>query len=150
MRSRSRRTNASLLLAAAVAAGCSDSTGPQPSDDIQAHRARWAAHGLVGYSYDYRVTGFFISYAGHHIRLEVRDGVVRSATDVATGQAMPGDPARWPTIDALFDQAQHAADAHALHAVRFDPVLDYPTDIEVSGPPDASGSVFASDLQPLP
>jgi hypothetical protein len=43
-----------------------------------------------------------------------------------------------------------AADAGMLRGVRFDPVLGYPTEIDLDGPPDASGSVFATGLRALP
>jgi Family of unknown function (DUF6174) len=76
--------------------------------------------------------------------------VVQSATDAVTGQAEPGAPASWPTIDKLFDEAMEAAADGSLRGARFDPALDYPTEIDLAGPPDASGSVFASGLLPLP
>jgi hypothetical protein len=117
---------------------------------VSARRARWAAHGLTSYEYDYEVTGFFINYAGRSIHLVVRAGVVQSATDVATGLAEPGATSQWPTIDALFDEAAQAAAGGSLGSVRFDPTLDYPTQIDLKGPPDASGSVFASGLRALP
>ena len=87
------------------------------SIDISAHRARWSAHRLTKYAYDYKVTGFLISFAGHDIHLVVLDGVVRSATDLVTGQAAPGDPASWPTIDKLFDEQSREADPRKREAM---------------------------------
>jgi hypothetical protein len=131
-----------------LVAGCQDPTGVS-STDVPVHRARWTAQGLTSYEYDYKVTGFLINYAGRSIHLVVRAGVVQSATDVATGKAELGAPTQWPTIEALFDKAVQAAAAGSLGGVRFDPTLDYPTEIDLNGPPDASGSVFASGLRPL-
>ena len=138
-----------LALAALLLAGCHDPTSVQASELAQ-RRALWASHGLTSYEYDYRLTGFFIQFAGDRIHLVVRDGAVQSATDLTTGQSLTVSPGRWPTIDDLFDQAEAAANAGALTRVLFDGQLDYPNEIDVSGPPDASGSVFAAGLAPLP
>ena len=150
MRSNSGHGYRSLaVLALMLAAGCADST-IAPSADLTLRRGRWAAHGVTAYEYDYQVGGFLISYAGHRIHLVVRNGVVQSATDLTIGQAAPGPASAWPTIDALFDEATQAATEGSLRGIRFDPTLDYPTEIDLAGPPDASGSVFASGLQALP
>src|SRR5512138_1837611 len=140
------------LLTAAVVlstAACANPT-EMSSTDISAHRARWSAHRLTKYAYDYKVTGFLISFAGHDIHLVILNGVVQSATDLVTGQSAPGDPASWPTIDKLFDKAMQAAADGSLRNATFDPTLDFPTELDLAGPPDASGSVFASRLLLLP
>jgi hypothetical protein len=137
-----------LMLAASTAVACREPTGTR--DDVVRHRARWTARGITSYRYDYRLTGFFIAFAGKTIRIDVRAGAVQSATDAATGQAMPGPTTQWPTIERLFDQAESAAALGDLRGITYDPVLDYPTQIDVNGPPDASGSLFASGLVQLP
>ncbi|MGI8497031.1 MAG: alpha/beta fold hydrolase [Gemmatimonadaceae bacterium] len=63
-------TTALLLLGLA----CRGATSPEPTA-IALHRARWAAHRVTSYRYDYLVSGFLISYGGQRIRLVVRDGV---------------------------------------------------------------------------
>jgi hypothetical protein len=128
---------------------CSNPTGIS-SIDLSGHRARWSSHRLTKYTYDYMVTGFFISDAGHDMHLVVLNGVVQSATDLVTGQAAPGDPASWPTIDMLFDEAVQAAANGSLRGATFDPTFDFPRELDFAGPPDASGSVFASRLLLLP
>lgn len=145
------------LLAVAVvlsAGACSNPTETSSTHisptDISAHRARWSTHRLTKYAYDYKVTGFLISYAGHDIHLVILNGVVQSATDLVTGQAAPGDAANWPTIDKLFDEAMQAAGDGSLRDAKFDPTLDFPTELDLAGPPDASGSIFASRLLLLP
>jgi len=137
------------LLALLLSARCSDPTSVQ-SSELAARRARWTGHGLTSYEYDYRLTGFFIQFAGDRIHLVVRDGAVQSATDLTTGQALAVTPQQWPTIDDLFDDAQRAADSGSLTQVLFDATLDYPSEIDIAGPPDASGSVFAAGLAALP
>ena len=135
------------MLATALLVGCRDATSPR--DDIALHRARWAAHAITSYRYDYELTGFFINFAGRLVRVQVRDGTVQTATDAATGQPFPVPLSTWPTIDRLFDSAEQAAAAGTLRVVRFDPTYDYPTEIAVDGPPDASGALHASGLVPL-
>jgi len=138
------------LAAFLLIAGCSSNPTEASSNDIAAHRARWSARGLTKYAYDYKVTGFFISYAGHDIQIVVLNGAVSSATDITTGQAAPGDLANWPTIDKLFDEATQAAATGSLRDVKFDPTFDFPSELDIAGVPDASGSVFASRLLLLP
>jgi predicted small secreted protein len=138
---------AATLLLSTLLAACHEPTGV--GGDISRHRARWAAHVIASYDYDYELDGFFIDFAGRPVRVEVRDGAVRSATDVATGQPMPQALTTWPTVEQLFDTAERAAAAGSLRAVRYDPTYDYPTSLELDGPPDASGSVTASGLVPV-
>lgn len=138
-----------VALAFLLLAGCREPTSVQ-SSELAARRARWEAHGLTSYEYDYRLTGFFIQFAGDRIHLVVRDGAVQSATDLTIGRVLEVTPQRWPTIDDLFDDAQRAADTGSLTNVLFDAQLDYPSEIDISGPPDASGSVFAAALVALP
>ena len=138
------------IAAVSLFAGCGESTSPVPKSEISAHRTEWTQRAPAAYEYDYRLTGFFISFAGREIHVVVRDGVVQSATDVATGEPMAGPLTTWPTVAALFDEVTKAADAGMLRGVRFDPVLGYPTEIDLNGPPDASGSVFATGLRALP
>ena len=140
---------AGLLPLALSLAACGDATGPT-LDDVLAHRAAWLAQGLKDYSYNYEVTGFFIKWEGQQIRVEVRNNTVVSAVLAATGQPASESPNEFPTIDELFDQAAQAARDHTLRAVAFDPQLAYPRRLDVAGPPDASGSVFAVQLQPAP
>jgi hypothetical protein len=137
-----------LLTVATVA--CGNATSPIVGD-LPAQRAMWSRQGLKSYSYDYTETGFFICCTeGKQLTLEVRNDTVVSAVFAATGQPVPGSPARLPTIDALFDLAEQAARHNRLGAVLFDPRLHYPVRIDLAGPPDASGSEFAAHVQRLP
>ena len=140
---------AGILSLALSLAACGDATGPT-LDDVLAHRAAWSAQALRGYSYNYEVTGFFINWEGQQITVEVRDNTVVSAVFAATGEPTSGSLTDFPTIDELFDQAAQAARDHTLRAIAFDPQLAYPRRLDLAGPPDASGSVFAVKLQPAP
>jgi hypothetical protein len=131
-----------------VAAGCSASTGPDRFD-VPIHRAEWEAQRITNYEYDYLVTGFFIDYAGKPIRITVRGGEVQSARFVADSQPPLVPASSFPTIDQLFDRAEAASAGGTLTGITFDPRFHFPTEMDISGPPDASGSVFASNLHSI-
>jgi hypothetical protein len=147
MRTRRLRHRPVLAAVFCLVAGCSATTGVS-QHELAVRRARWEARGIADYQYDYLVTGFFINYGGRPIRIEVRHGVVQAATFVATGEPVPGQVSEWPTIDQLFDHAAQAARDGRLRGVRFDPRFDFPAEIDLAGPPDASGSLYATNLQP--
>jgi hypothetical protein len=129
-----------------VALGVScEHSATSPLDAVKAERAKWAAHGLTRYAYVYEVTGFNLSIAGRPIRLVILNGTVNSAQDVATDSLLPVS-AMFPTLDGLFDQAEAALAAGTLTAI----TLDFPSRLDLAGPADGSGSIFASGLQPLP
>ena len=135
---------AALTLLASVS--CGSPTGDDGTQ-VALHRAQWEAHGITSYQVDYLVTGFFIAWEGRHIRIVVRGDTVNAATFVDTGE--PADSlTTWPTIDELFDRAERAAADGVLRDVRFDPRFDYPSEIDLAGPPDASGSLVVTQLQP--
>src|SRR2546427_10661863 len=140
---------AKLSVLALTIATCRDVTGPTV-DEILANRALWSAQSLTDYSYHYEVTGFFISWEGQEIALDVRNGTVATAVFVATGQQVPGRATEFPTIDALFDRAWLAGVGPKLKSLSFDPLLHYPVRMDLAGPPDARGSVFAAHLEPSP
>jgi hypothetical protein len=142
---RARRFAAGVIVC--FAAGCSGSTSPG-NFDLTLHRAQWEAQHITNYQYDYLLTGYFIGYAGRPIRIVVRDGVVQSAVYIADGEPVPLPTSEWPTIDRLFDRAAKANTEGALTGIRYDSQYDFPSQIDISGPPDASGSLYASNLQP--
>jgi hypothetical protein len=135
------------LVLAGTLAACSvfgDSTNDQ-LEQLTRHQNAWTERGIRSYEYDYLITGFFTSIAGQQIHLVVTDGVVSSGTYVSTGQPI-SNPARWPTVDSLFATAMSVATNGRLRSVQFDAALDYPTHIDIDGPPDASGTIQASSL----
>lgn len=132
-----------------VAAACSGSTGPDRFD-LPIRRAQWEAQHITSYQYDYLVTGYFIVYEDRPVRVVVRDGVVQSAVYIADGEPVPGPTSEWPTIDQLFDRAARASAAGALTGIQYDQRYDFPSEIDISGPPDDSGSLLATNLQPAP
>jgi hypothetical protein len=137
-----------LVAVAAVCLGCSASTGPDHFY-LAVQRSEWEAQHLTSYQYDYLVTGFFIDYAGKPIRLTVHNGEVQSAVFVADSEPILGPASSFPTIDQLFDRAEAASAARTLTGITFDSRLHFPTEMDIAGPPDANGSVFASNLHPI-
>jgi hypothetical protein len=136
---------------AASVVGCGSATAPTV-EDVLTERALWSAQGLTAYSFDYEEAGFFICCTeGQVLRLDVRNDTVVSAVFAATGQPVSGCPPSCPgaTIDRLFALALQALHDQRLSRIAFDPLLHYPTRMDLAGPPDASGSENATDLQPL-
>jgi hypothetical protein len=139
-----------LIGLAAAPVGCRDAPTAPSLADLQRARAEWTAHHLTRYAYRYMTTGFFNAWDGREIRLVVLADTVRSAQYVSTNDSVLGGPATLPTIDALFTRAIAALDDGTLVAVEFDPTFGYPTRLQLSGPPDASGVIVASDIELLP
>lgn len=144
------RRHALLAVATLLVAGCSSATGVRDLQ-VQVRRDAWTGEKLTSYEYDYELgPTWFIAFSGRWIHLVVRDDAVQSATDVATGQAMPEPLETWPTIDRLFDEAETAAASGALKSITYDSQYGYPTAMDLAGPPDASGRIYAANLSPLP
>lgn len=111
-------------------------------------RAKWTSHALSRYAYVYEATGFLTATAGRQIHVVVLNGVVNSAQDMTTDSLLPATA--FPTLDGLFDQALAALAAGTLTAITYDSTYDFPSRMDLAGPPDAGGSIFASSLEPVP
>lgn len=129
-----------------LVSACGNATGALGAD-VARHKSEWQARAIASYDYEFRQTGFFINCTGEFVTVHVRSGVVQSATLVGSDQPATAPLSCWPTIDKLFDSAIAADQGGKLAQVKFDAVLGYPTRIDVSGPPDASGSYFATALE---
>ena len=138
----------SLSLALLCAVGCAAPTAPSPTR-IASDRASWSSRHLTSYAYDLEFDGFFLSYSGKAMHLLVDNDTVRSATYVATGDTVPGNPSDLPTVDDLFRQALAASSAGTLSGYAVDPTYRYPRFIEIRSLPDASGSMLASGMTPI-
>ena len=133
------------LTALVACSGSGEPSTDQLLKELVLRGDAWTQRGITSYEYDYLITGFFTNIAGQKIHLVVRNGVVESGTVVSTGQPI-ANPAQWPTIDRLFATATAAASSNELRSLEFDSGLDYPTQIGLDGPPDASGTIYASSL----
>lgn len=140
-----------LALATALlgAVACQSPAGPSLADLEQA-RAQWASHHLTRYAYQYTSRGFFNTIEGQTMRLVVIDDTVRSARLVPSNDSVPVAPAALPTIDQLFAIAFTAQQGGRLTVAIFDPTFSFPAQLSIAGPPDASGTLTASNLELLP
>ena len=133
-----------------LTAGCFLSTGPS-AEDLEKHRAIWAASAITSYTYDYTLgPTFFNNLAGHPIRIQVSHGAVSGATFLDSGAAVPGAATSLPTIDGVFDNVAHLLESHSIDKLQFDARFGYPTSYHVAGPPDANGTVTVANLVPSP
>ncbi len=137
-----------LLLGLITLVACSDSSGATASR-IRAEKARWHGHFIRDYQYLYHQTGFYSPITGKAIMVNVLGDTVRAANDTLTGDSIPMAWGVIPSMDELFDRAIGAADDGSLTAIQFDSALGHPIRIDIAGPPDAGGSIFVSNLQPL-
>jgi uncharacterized protein DUF6174 len=143
-----RRIAAALALA--LLAGCLHTlTGPS-AQDVEAARAAWLSHNVTRYTYVYEASGFLSALSGHQIRLVVLNDTVRSAVDLTTGDSTVANVASFPTIEGLFDGALAAIAVRSLASIAYDATYSYPTRIDLTGPPDAAGTILASNLQLVP
>lgn len=138
-----------MMLALVLLSACERAPTAPSLRDVLQERAQWSAHHLTRYAYVYEVTEFFVNIAGHPIRLVVLGDTVRSATDMTTGDSVPGS-ATFPTLDGLYDQAIAALSSGTLKAIMYDSTFNFPSRMDLAGPPDASGSILASSLELLP
>jgi hypothetical protein len=74
---------------------------------------------------------------------------VQSAVFVADSEPILAPASSFPTIDQLFERAEAASAGGTLTGITFNPHFHFPTEMDISGPPDASGSVLASNLHPI-
>jgi hypothetical protein len=144
------RVSSALLVAGlALVVGCEPAPTAPSAQSIQRERSLWSAHHLSRYAYVYETTGFLINWSGRRIRLVVLNDTVVSAQDLTTDSLLTM-PSAFPTLDGLFDRALVALTTGTLSAITFDPTFDFPSRMDLAGPPDASGSILASSLELLP
>ena len=130
-----------------VLAACTEPTASS-QEAVLERRAEWVARELVDYSVTFRQDGFFNAVGGRSWRLGVTGGVVRTAVEVGTGVAFPDPTANgFLSVTQLFDWAVQLAANDRLEAITYDRTLGYPTLIQISGPPDASGTITLSNLE---
>jgi hypothetical protein len=113
---------------------------------LQRHWAQWDAVGPSAYRYQRRRSCWC---APQFARIDVRDGQVTDARDIATGQPLP--LRLFEPIDSLFPFAIREAERGALKEIVYHPQLGYPVKI-LSGTsnPDDGVSIEVSELVALP
>ncbi len=137
-----------LTLALFAAAACSDANGPT-TYQVEAARSRWRMQQIHDYQYLYSQSGFYTNISDRIIRVLVLADTVRAAHDTLTGDSLSTAGGAFPSVDGLFELAISGIDGGILTTIRFDRNLSYPTRLDLAGSPDATGSIFASEVQAL-
>jgi hypothetical protein len=138
-----------LSLSAACTPAAPPSDAPPASGDVAAARAAWEARGPDDYAYQLEVSCFCIHRGQYAV--EVRDGRLTSARDVATGTPAAADRVQYlVTVDQLFARIADASRAGTPVRAIYDPQLGYPTEAEVGLLADDSGTLYRiSNLRAL-
>jgi hypothetical protein len=137
----------SFVVAATVLA-C-DTTRPVTATDraaLQQHEDQWAQRSFHSYVFDYSETQVSMNY---NVRITVQNDTVATVIDLQTSQP-PVVPRTWPTIDALFNEADFAVLQGGV-SLEYNDQYGYPTLFSIqSNNPGGQFLVRVSNLQPLP
>ncbi len=117
-----------LLLASGMAAGCLDSTGPDPGEQIyEASLEQWNNDGPDSYDMVLRRQTVSVN-PDVSVLITVRNGVVTSRTyDGTTIPVEPGSASLYPDVPGLFAIARDAMDADPFFlSIEYDEVYGYP------------------------
>ncbi|HLB09674.1 MAG TPA: DUF6174 domain-containing protein [Gemmatimonadaceae bacterium] len=139
----------SLVVAATVVAAACDSTRPVTAADraaLQQHEDQWAGRNFHSYVFDYSETQLSTNY---NVRITVLNDTVATVIDLQTGQP-PTVPRTWPTMDALFNEADFAVLQGGV-TLEYDDQYGYLTLFSIqNNNPGGQFLVRVSNLQPLP
>jgi hypothetical protein len=132
---------------AAMVVGC-DSTRAVTADEraaLEQHEQQWAQRSFHSYEFDYSETQLNTTY---NVHITVLDDTLASVVDLQTGET-PVIPRTWPTIDALFNEADFAVRQGGA-TFEFDEQYGYMTLFSVqSNNPGGGFLARVSNLQPL-
>jgi hypothetical protein len=136
------------FIVAATVLAC-DTTRPVTATDraaLQAHEDQWAQRTFHSYVFDYSETQLSMNY---NVRITVQDDTVASVIDQQTSQP-PAVPRTWPTIDALFNEADFAVLQGGV-SLEYNDQFGYLTLFSIqSNNPGGQFLARVSNLQPLP
>jgi hypothetical protein len=136
------------FIVAATVLAC-DTTRPVTATDraaLQAHEDQWAQRTFHSYVFDYSETQLSMNY---NVRITVQNDTVATVIDLQTGQP-PAVPRTWPTIDALFNEADFAVLRGGV-SLEYNDQFGYLTLFSIqSNNPGGQFLARVSNLQPLP
>jgi hypothetical protein len=113
---------------------------------LQQHEDQWAQRSFHSYVFDYSETQLSTSY---NVRITVQNDTVASVIDIQTGRP-PVVPRTWPTINALFNEADFAVRQGGV-SFEYNEQYGYLTLFSVqSNNPGGQFLARVSNLQPLP
>ncbi|MBK5187676.1 MAG: hypothetical protein JJD97_05485 [Gemmatimonadaceae bacterium] len=137
-----------LALGASLAA-CNTTRALSATDRaaLTAHENQWAARSFHSYSFDYSEQQLGTSY---NVHITVEDDTVATVVESPGGQP-PAVPRTWPTIDALFSEADFAVQQGGITvSLEYDEQYGYPTLLSLqSNSPGGGFLARVSNLQPL-
>jgi hypothetical protein len=145
---RMRSRLVSLAVALTVAAAACDTTRAVTATDraaLQQHEAQWAQRSFHSYVFDYSETQISTNF---NVQITVVDDTVSDVVDLNTGQP-PTTPRTWPTIDALFNEADFAVLQGGV-SLEYDDQYGYLTLFSIQdNNPGGQFLARVSNLQPL-
>jgi hypothetical protein len=136
------------LLTMVSLAAC-DTTRPVSDADraaLQAHEEQWGQRDFHSYEFDYAESQLSTNY---NVHITVVNDTVATVIDTQTGQP-PAVPRTWPTIDALFNEANFAVDEDDISvSLEYNDQYGYPTLFSITGNnPGGSFLARVSNLTP--
>jgi uncharacterized protein DUF6174 len=138
----------SLAATIAVVLAACDTTRAVTATDraaLQQHEAQWAQRSFHSYVFDYAETQLGTNF---NVRITVVNDTVADVIDLNTGQP-PTTPRTWPTMDALFNEADFAVLQGGV-SLEYDEQFGYITLFSISNNnPGGQFLVRVSNLQPL-
>jgi hypothetical protein len=115
------------------------------SRGLQQHEQQWAQRSFHSYVFDYSETQISTNY---NVQITVQNDTVASVIDLNTGKA-PTTPRTWPTMDALFNEADFAVLQGGV-SLEYNDQYGYLTLFSIqSNNPGGQFLVRVSNLQPL-
>jgi Family of unknown function (DUF6174) len=141
-----RSTVVCLIVAASLLA-C-DTTQPVTAADraaLQQHEDQWGQRTFHSYVFDYSETQASTNF---NVRITVQNDTVAAVIDLQTGRP-PTVPRTWPTIDALFNEADFAVLQGGV-SLEYNDQYGYITLFSIqSNNPGGQFLARVSNLQPL-
>jgi hypothetical protein len=138
----------SLIVAATIIVAACDTTRAVTATDraaLQQHEQQWAQRSFHSYVFDYSETQLSTNY---NVQITVVNDTVASVIDLKTGQP-PTTPRTWPTIDALFNEADFAVLQGGV-SLEYDDQYGYITLFSIqNNNPGGQFLVRVSNLQPI-
>ena len=140
-----------VVLSTCVSLAACNTTRPVSDADraeLQAHEAQWGQRDFHSYTFDYSEAQLSQNFNEH---ITVVNDTVSTVVDNQTGQP-PAVPRTWPTIDALFNQADFLVQQSGISvSLEYDDQYGYPTLLSVTdNNPGGSLLVRVSNLTPTP
>lgn len=139
-----------VCLSVMVSLAACDTTRPVSDADraaLQAHEAQWGQRDFHSYGFDYSESQLSTSY---NVHITVVNDSVSTVIDNQTGQP-PAVPRTWPTINALFNEADFAANESGISvSLEYDDQYGYPTLFSITdNNPGGAFLARVSNLTPL-